>query len=197
MDEPKRLGKWTPKLTDEARTFALVQMACDVPSTVVARQLVEKFNIQITSLRLRVIRDSKNGFPIYDAARTKYLAEKTKMPQIAIACQINRVREAGAIAKKLGKLINKVETKIDELTEDGIEDSAIKNITALGRMLKDTAHAYKEFLSYVREETVETRKTPQALAGSFLTQININSKQPSDSKTIEAETIEPNASSDE
>lgn len=168
----RRIGKWTQKLNDEHKTFAMVQMACGVASTQVVKQIKEKYDIDISDVRLRNIRDSKTWFPIFKEAQSKYYAAQTKSAAIPIAAKENRLREADKVAKKLYRLINKVETAIDTLTEEGINPDSAKYVLTLVKTLRETAKIYKEFLTYAKDETVDKRKKYQT--GSFLTQINVN-----------------------
>jgi hypothetical protein len=174
----KRIGKWSPKLNNEHKTFAMVHMACGETSVAVAKMIKQKWGIDISDTRLRNIRDSKQWFQVYDAAKQKYLAEQVKATAIPIAARENRLREAEKISKKLYRLILKVENAIDDLTENGINKDSAKYVLTLVKTLRETAKIYKDFLSYAKDETVSTKKNTSA--GSFLTQINIESKKDDD-----------------
>ena len=190
----KRIGKWTKKLEDEHKQFAMVEMGCGTPSTQVAKMIEEKFGISISDVRLRVIRDSKTWFPVYDAARQKFLKEKVSVETIPMAAKAARMSEAESIAKKLIKLINKIDTKIDSLTEDGINEGSVKYVLALAKTLRETAKIYKDFLNYAKDETKESGN--KSSSGSFLTQINVHTDGKSKmlpKEIIDVKPLDPNS----
>jgi hypothetical protein len=89
---PRRQGKWTPKLTPEAKSYAISRLACDVKATQIVKEIKEKFNIDISAVRVSQLNNSKTGSQIYDIVRKKYLGELTKNAGTFVKEYINRLK---------------------------------------------------------------------------------------------------------
>ena len=187
----RRIGPWQKKMTEEAKRYAVEQLACNVTSVQVAKNVKEKFDIQISDVRIRTIRDSKLWYPIFRAARIKFEAATMDETQISIAGQKHRLKAADKMAKKLERIVDRIDEKIESLTESNTpwDSSTEKCVASLTKTLRETAKTYREFLQYAHTEPKQENKASKGGNASFLTQINIEQTK-EEPKVIDVDTSE-------
>lgn len=176
-----RLGRWTPKLTDETRLYAIQRLACDVKPKKVAKEIQMKWGVKVTPTRLTQLRDCKKYFPIYSANRDKYLKTLVSVKTIDIAIKDKRLEQADKIGKKLIAFIDKLSERLDT---DWDKSADMKGFVTMLQALRELARTYKDFLSYAKTETDMSPENVRKNDKSFLVGININNVDKTQKKPV-------------
>ena len=85
------IGPADRKLTDEMILYSLQRMAAGASSVQAAKDIQDKYNVQITTVRLRMIRDSKKWQVVFTEMRRKYLGELSDLTGIEVVSARNRL----------------------------------------------------------------------------------------------------------
>lgn len=145
------ITKFTRKLTDDAALWAVQQLACDKPATVIVKELYDKFNISITTVRIGQLTNTKRWKSAFDASREEYLNRVKDFTGIDIAAQRKRLQDADKLRDKLSKFIDKIEKRLDSTTEHNFELEKYEII--LLRELRYLTETYFKALQFGKSET--------------------------------------------
>jgi hypothetical protein len=167
---PKRIGKWTPKLTEVAKVFAVNRLACDVPAKTIVKDIKAKFNIDITEARIRMLPLSKTLADIYANSRKKYIENLSSNAGIYIKDQLSRYKKA--------------QEYLEDVVIDPNEEWSVK---------KDKIELALKLLKFAQDEE-KTGNVSKALktipSGSLVNfvqnqQVNINKPEEQKAKVVE------------
>ncbi len=128
--------RFQKKLTDEAATYAVMQLAKDVPVKQITQEINEYFDIKITAVRISKLTQTVRWELIYNEARKVFLASIRDFTGIAIAAQRDRLQAGDKLNKRLQKFMDKIESRIN--TNEEYHQKMYKLIDSLPELIGDT-----------------------------------------------------------
>jgi hypothetical protein len=165
----KHLGRWTPKLTDESRLYALQRMAVGTRLKDVVSELKEKFGIEISPVRLSLLKNNLRYLGQFKAMQTEFYSKLGKLATTEITFQENRVKRAQGL---LDRLYAKVE-ELGKSDDPKVLKGGIKDLCELSKVIVAV-------LKYAKEELhVDETRSSGGKPTSFLQKIEINTTNPS------------------
>ena len=150
----KKLTKFTPKLTEEAKLHIVRRSACRIHATEIVKEIKDKFNIDITSTRIGVLVNSKTYYDLFLKLRNEYekkLINSMDLTDIEIACKNERVKDAEKIRKKLFRLLDVLENTI-------YKKKFTKYDTIMVREVRGLIDTHLKTLKYAKNEVDDIKE---------------------------------------
>lgn len=146
-----KLSKFTPKLTEEMKTYAVTKLACDIPTPQIVKDIKKNYNVDISLVRLRCLIQTKRFGELYEVVRNKYLTDRADLSDIALYSKRKRLEQ---ITKMNDRIYHIVELLGDRISKGSANTYDI----ALSKELRGVIETNLKVLKQAKDESEDDNK---------------------------------------